>query len=126
MTDKVENILQYLEDENSIKILFAVESGSRVWGMASKDSDYDIRGVYINIDPIERNKSLLYQDTKCIDGFTEDRLYDWVLWDLATFLKFLKKNAKCNRNKVNLSEKLSFLSKDLYKSLFLVKLIKLL
>ena len=92
MTDKVENILQYLEDENSIKILFAVESGSRVWGMASKDSDYDIRGVYISTDEIERNKSLLYQNTKCIDGFTEDRLYDWVLWDLATFLKFLRNN----------------------------------
>ena len=80
-----------ISPENSIKILFAVESGSRVWGMASKDSDYDIRGVYINIDPIERNKSLLYQNTKCIDGFTEDRLYDWVIWDLATFLKFLRK-----------------------------------
>ena len=32
-------------------------------------------------------------------------------------MKFFKKKAKCNKNKVNRSEKLSSLSKDLYKSL---------
>ena len=92
MVDKISQILNDLEKDNSIKIIFSVESGSRVWGMESKDSDYDIRGVYIDLDPIERNKSFLYQKTKCIDGFTEDRLYDWVLWDIGTFLKFVKNN----------------------------------
>ena len=92
MAEKIPQLLDDLEKEHSIKIIFSVESGSRVWGMASKDSDYDIRGVYIDLDPIKRNKSFLYQKTNCIDGFTEDRLYDWVFWDICTFLKFVKAN----------------------------------
>jgi cytochrome b pre-mRNA-processing protein 3 len=42
------------------------------------------------------------------------------------FLKTFKKKAKCNKNSVKRSEKLSSRCKELYKSLFLVKLIKLL
>ena len=32
--------------DNDIKILFAIENGSRSWQMASKDSDYDVRFVF--------------------------------------------------------------------------------
>ena len=88
----INNLLLKIENDNNIKIIFAVESGSRVWGMDSKDSDYDIRGVYLDLDPITRNNIVLQSKTKCIDGFTEDRNYDWVLWDLSSFLKFLKNN----------------------------------
>jgi len=35
-----------LEKENNIKILFCIESGSRVWRLSSADSDYDVRFVY--------------------------------------------------------------------------------
>jgi len=35
-----------IEKENNIKILYAIESGSRGWGFASKDSDYDVRFIY--------------------------------------------------------------------------------
>lgn len=35
MTEKIKPILDKLEADNQIKILFSVESGSRVWGLAS-------------------------------------------------------------------------------------------
>lgn len=43
----VEEILK-IEQGHQVKILFAVESGSRAWGFPSQDSDYDVRFVYIH------------------------------------------------------------------------------
>jgi predicted nucleotidyltransferase len=38
--------LHEIESTHGCRILFAVESGSRAWGFASPDSDYDVRAVY--------------------------------------------------------------------------------
>lgn len=39
--------LRKLEERENLKILFAAESGSRAWGFASTDSDYDVRFLYV-------------------------------------------------------------------------------
>lgn len=48
--DHIRNdILQRLaqaEREHGVRVLFAIESGSRAWGFASPNSDYDVRFVY--------------------------------------------------------------------------------
>ncbi len=44
---EIKSKLIELERTQAIKILFAVESGSRAWGFPSKDSDYDVRFVYL-------------------------------------------------------------------------------
>nr|QIM10710.1 hypothetical protein PlAlph_6020 [uncultured Alphaproteobacteria bacterium] len=46
MKKVIVDVLKQLEERENIKILFAVENGSRVWNMASKDSDYDVRFVF--------------------------------------------------------------------------------
>lgn len=39
--------LDKIETEFNIKILYAVESGSRGWGFSNENSDYDVRFIYV-------------------------------------------------------------------------------
>ncbi|MFC5473911.1 nucleotidyltransferase domain-containing protein [Paraherbaspirillum soli] len=45
---EIEATLARVEAEHSVKVLFACESGSRGWGFASPDSDYDVRFIYVH------------------------------------------------------------------------------
>lgn len=43
---EIHQLLERIERERGIRILYACESGSRAWGFASPDSDYDIRFIF--------------------------------------------------------------------------------
>ena len=47
MRETILSKLYEIESKENVKILLAVESGSRAWGFASPDSDYDVRFVYV-------------------------------------------------------------------------------
>jgi predicted nucleotidyltransferase len=44
---RIEAALGRIETERGVRVLLAVESGSRAWGFPSSDSDYDVRFVYV-------------------------------------------------------------------------------
>jgi predicted nucleotidyltransferase len=48
MREEILKELDRLESEKNIRIVYAVESGSRAWGFSSTDSDWDVRFVYVH------------------------------------------------------------------------------
>ena len=88
MKEYILKCLRQIEEENDVQILLAVESGSRAWGFASKDSDWDVRYVYMHRPEwyfhIEEQKDVIE------DMFDND--VDAVGWDLKKTLFQLKKS----------------------------------
>lgn len=81
---KIINELHNFESKESIKILFAIESGSRLWRIESKDSDYDIRFVFIrNIKDYLRINKL----KDVIEFKKDDR--DYAGFDIYKFCRLL-------------------------------------
>ena len=89
-----EKILKELEVEagrRNCRILFAVESGSRAWGFASPDSDYDIRVAYVR--PLDWYLGLEEGLADTWNAMLPGDL-DIAAWDLRKLLRqFLKSNA---------------------------------
>lgn len=88
MKTQILDKLKQIESEYNVRVLFAVESGSRAWGFASPDSDYDIRFVY------QRNTECylsLWESKDTISFMTEDDL-DGSGWDLRKALQLLAKS----------------------------------
>ena len=86
---KIKEKLSEIEEKENITILFAVESGSRAWGFASPDSDFDVRFVY------KRNDIKDYLKLEGIRDVIEWELndvYDISGWDLDKTLKLLYKS----------------------------------
>ena len=91
MKDKIETALRGQEAERGCRILFAVESGSRAWGFASSDSDYDIRAAYVR--PLDWYLGLEEGLADTWNAMLPDDL-DIAAWDLRKLLRqFLKSNA---------------------------------
>lgn len=88
MKEKILQKLKEIEKSKNVEILFAVESGSRAWGFASPDSDYDIRFIYKHKTEYYLS---LWEKPDVIEFMTEDDL-DGSGWDLRKAVKLLAKS----------------------------------
>lgn len=88
MKDKILQEIKNIEAQEKVKILLAVESGSRAWGFESPDSDYDVRFIYTRqtADYLK-----LQAQTDVIDWVLNDVL-DINGWDLQKALRLLYKS----------------------------------
>lgn len=87
---EIRDKLDEIEKTEGIRILHAVESGSRAWGFASPDSDYDVRFVYVR----PRDDYLCLYEPRDVIEWQLDEVFDMNGWDLKKALcQFAKGNA---------------------------------
>lgn len=87
--DVMSEFLRFVAKERK-QVLYACESGSRAWGFESKDSDYDVRYVYV--DPIQEILSLdQRKDTIDWCGKANGLVVDAAGWEVKKFIYLLYK-----------------------------------
>lgn len=90
MEKEIREKLEEIEEKENVRILLAVESGSRAWGFASPDSDYDVRFIYVR--SIE--EYLRLDEQKDVIDWQLDDVLDINGWDLKKALvQFRRGNA---------------------------------
>ena len=80
--------LHEIEEREHVKILLAVESGSRAWGFASPDSDYDVRFIYVRT----KEDYLRLNPVRDVIEQPINDLLDISGWDLQKALRLMYKS----------------------------------
>ena len=95
MQEKIIELLKQIEKDNQIKILFAIENGSRSWGFSSKDSDYDVRFIfyrkkedYLRLNKKDEVITIAFDDNLQVCR-TQGSLIDMCGFDIYKYLRLL-------------------------------------
>ena len=85
MRERILEELRKIEEKENVKIIMAIESGSRAWGFASPDSDYDVRFIYV------RNEKdyLKLEGMRDVIEWQLDEVLDINGWDIKKALQLL-------------------------------------
>ena len=84
----INDFIETIEKQHAIKVILAVESGSRAWGFPSQDSDYDIRLIYHH--PMQWYVSPFTKKDVIENVFLDD--LDLTGWDVAKALALMHKS----------------------------------
>ena len=85
MREVIQKELRQIEKDRDVRILLAVESGSRAWGFASPDSDYDVRFIYVR----KKEDYLRLEDVRDVIELPINDELDINGWDLQNTLRLL-------------------------------------
>ena len=85
---KILEELRKIEAAEEVKIIMAVESGSRAWGFASPDSDYDVRFIYVR----KQEDYLRLEGMRDVIEWRLDETLDISGWDLKKALQLIYKS----------------------------------
>lgn len=88
MDKKILEELRKIEEAENVKIIAAIESGSRAWGFASPDSDYDVRFIYVR----NTESYLKLEGVRDVIEWKLDDILDINGWDLKKTLQLLHKS----------------------------------
>ena len=77
--------IKEIEQKENIKVIYATEAGSRAWGFASSNSDYDVRFIYIH----PKESYLKLEKTRDVIELLFDGNIDICGWDLQKALRLL-------------------------------------
>lgn len=88
MKELIQNKLREIQKTENVQILLAVESGSRAWGFASPDSDYDVRFIYVR----PKEDYLKLEKSRDVIELPINDLLDINGWDLQKALRLLYKS----------------------------------
>ncbi len=80
--------LEQVERENDVRVLLAVESGSRAWGFHSAESDWDVRFVYVH----RLDWYLKVNEGRDVIEHMYDDEVDLVGWELRKTLRLFQKS----------------------------------
>ena len=81
----IKDKLKEIEEKENVTILMAVESGSRAWGFASPDSDYDVRFIYVR----EKEDYLRLDTVRDVIDWQLDDVLDINGWDVKKALQLM-------------------------------------
>jgi uncharacterized protein len=85
--DRIASALRSVEKAEEARIIYACESGSRAWGFASADSDYDVRFIYVH----SPDWYLSIDDGRDVCEHVDGTL-DLSGWDIRKALRLLRKS----------------------------------
>ena len=85
--DEIVERLHAIERSHNIRVLYAIESGSRAWGFASPNSDWDVRFIYVHPE----DWYLTVHEQRDVIEIPIDGDLDISGWELRKSLRLLRK-----------------------------------
>ena len=86
IVEQIKNKLAEIEQTENVRVILAAESGSRAWGFASPDSDYDVRFIYVR----KPEDYIRLNPVRDVIEWQLDEIYDISGWDLQKMLRLAR------------------------------------